>query len=509
MPFVLIIVFFMISTFGVFGSFFVVFLVLALIVSAFVIYTKSYEKKIRDGMKFDEEKRLRDDLKEQERINNLFPPDYPMRFRHMQILGTYGAGKTSLLSHLLKHDLTSDEVPGLIYIDPARIIIDQLTHLALFDPDNGPLKDRLIILSPRYGYMPALNIFDVKGRDDKDRQLAVANAAIRTFEYMFTMLDVDPTGKQRVPFRYLVRLLLSLPELTGKTPTIVDMLDFLDTPERFKPLVEQLGPIERRFFEREFYDSKSVFSTTKKELSYRIYGMLDEPRLQTFFTSPYSRIDIFEELQKGSIILVDTAIDLLGQYHAYFGQFIILLVLQAIYERIGIAPDKRRPAFLVIDEANEFLQKSIEDILLPARQCRVGCVFAHQFITKCTKELQSSLAALAVKLASSSVTDEDRSIIAKQMNIDDSFIRMTPSHQWAYHQMGWTGAVHIAPPLVDLEKEPRMSAPAYKRLLEMNRAKVGPKDGLPRSTGTSLVPFGEVLREASRRSEYEDIDTAT
>ena len=46
--------------------------------------------------------------------------DYPRRFEHTQVVGSSGAGKTNLLSHL-------------ILIDPKRTMIDKLSHLAIFN----------------------------------------------------------------------------------------------------------------------------------------------------------------------------------------------------------------------------------------------------------------------------------------------------------------------------------------------------------------------------------------
>jgi len=74
---------------------------------------------------------------------------YEDRFSHMHIVGGSGAGKTQLLQHLILHDLQSEDPPALVIIDSQTDLINKLSHLALFDPNGGPLSDRLIYITPR------------------------------------------------------------------------------------------------------------------------------------------------------------------------------------------------------------------------------------------------------------------------------------------------------------------------------------------------------------------------
>ena len=96
------------------------------------------------------------------------------RFEHTQIVGGSGSGKTTLLSHLILHDIHKPNPPCIILIDPKNLVIPKLSKLAFFDPDNGPLKDRLIVVSPEY--KPAINIFDNTGRSTAG---AIDNSLLR------------------------------------------------------------------------------------------------------------------------------------------------------------------------------------------------------------------------------------------------------------------------------------------------------------------------------------------
>ena len=73
----------------------------------------------------------------------------------MHVLGGSGAGKTTLLQNLILNDLQSDDPPSLVIVDSQGDLINKLSHLALFDPDDGPLADRLVLISPKDTKYPA------------------------------------------------------------------------------------------------------------------------------------------------------------------------------------------------------------------------------------------------------------------------------------------------------------------------------------------------------------------
>ena len=415
---------------------------------------------------------------------------YDERYSHMHVLGGSGAGKTTLLQNLILHDLESDDPPSLVIVDSQGDLIDKLSHLALFDPDYGALADRLILVSPKdIEHPPALNIFDV----NRDRLASYSEAAkeqvtagvIQTFDYLFAgLLGADLTAKQGVFFRFVARLMLALPETLGRTATILDMLALMDDPAPYRKAIESLPPIQRNFFERDFVSK--TFAQTKEQIRYRLNAILENPTLARLFTAPETKIDLFSELNRGSIILVDTAKDFLKGSSAHFGRIFISLVLQAVLERAVIPERERRPTFLVVDEAAAYFDNNIDDFLTEARKYRCGCVFAHQFLDQATSQLRSSLAAnTAVKMAGGTSTSDARAL-ASDMRTSIDFILGQPKLHFASYIRGVTpNAVSIPVPVGALEAEPRLSAEAYERLLEINRAKVS----MPQPTSGSHFIF--------------------
>jgi hypothetical protein len=62
-------------------------------------------------------------------------------------------------------------------------------------------------------------------------------------------------------------------------------------------------------------------------------------------------------------------------------------------ERIGAENSAPRPAFLYIDEAAEYFDDHIDDLLTQARKHNLGVVFSHQYLDQLTPSLRSSIAA--------------------------------------------------------------------------------------------------------------------
>jgi hypothetical protein len=402
---------------------------------------------------------------------------YEDRFSHMHVVGGSGAGKTQLLQHLILHDLQSEDTPALVIVDSQTDLINKIAHLDLFHPDHGRLKDRLIYITPRdIKSPPALNIFDVNqdrlGRYDEETKEQVTAGVIQTFDYLFNgLLGADLSAKQGVFFRFVARLMLALPETMGRTATILDFINLMDDAEPYQQAIESLPPIQRNFFERDF--KSKTFAQTKEQIRYRLNAILENPTLARLFTSPKTKIDLFTALNSGSIVLVDTAKDFLKGSSSHFGRIFISLVLQAVLERAALPDHKRKPAFLIVDEAAAYFDSNMDDLLTEARKYKLGCVFAHQFLDQATSSLRSSLAAnTSIKMVGG-VSTSDARALAPDLRTTPEFILSQPKLSFAAHIRNVTPhAVSIPVPVGELERQPCLSDNAYERLRESNRLRV-------------------------------------
>lgn len=405
------------------------------------------------------------------------------RFSHTHVVGGSGAGKTSLIERLILHDLQSDDPPTIVVIDPHSDLIRRLLQA-----DLG-VEDRIILIDPRdIDHPPALNIFALnKDRLDSYDPAAreqVTAGVIQTFDYLFSgLIGADLTAKQGVFFRYVARLMLALPETMGRNATILDMLKLMSDPAPYAEAIASLPDIPREFFLNDF--QSKTFQQTKEQIRYRLQAILENPTMARLFTSPETKVDLFTEMNRGAIILVDTAKDYLKGASDNFGRIFISLVLQAVLERSVIRADERKPTFVYIDEAASYFDSNIDDLLTEARKYKCGMVLAHQYLDQASSGLKASLAAnTGIKLASGLSAGDARSM-APEMRTTADFILDQPRLQFAAHIRNVTPhAVSI--PIVPgaLDRQPKLSDEAFEALMATNRRRVS----LPRLDASRPVP---------------------
>ena len=403
--------------------------------------------------------------------------DHQTRFSHIHVVGGSGAGKTQLLQNLILHDLQSDDPPSLIVVDSQGDLINKLSRLEIFHLVHGELAGKLTIISPRdIKYPPAINIFDIHNErlnsySPAMREQVVAGV-IQTFDYLFAgLLGADLTAKQSVFFRFVARLMLALPETMGRNATILDMMNLMDDPAPYRDAIKSLPQIQRNFFERDF--NATGFRQTKEQIRYRLQAILENPTLERLFTSETTKIDLFSEMNKGGIILIDTAKDFLKGSSAHFGRIFISLVLQAAMERASIPEKKRKPAFLIVDEAADYFDENIDDLLTQVRKYSVGCLFAHQFMDQCSSSLRASLAAnTSTKLCAALSVGDARMMAAELRTTPERILSQKKLHFACFIRNVTPEAVSIPVEVGKLESEPKLSRAAFDDLMQANHRKV-------------------------------------
>lgn len=401
------------------------------------------------------------------------------RFEHCHIVGGTGHGKTQLMQRMIHADLVKaqSECRSIVVIDSQGDLINKLSRLALFDPDApDSLADRLVLIDPSDVEFPAsLNLFDahidrVKGYGAADCE-RVLNGVIELYETFFgEMLGAELTQKQGVIFRYLARLMLTIPGATIHT-----LMQLMEDGKSFKPYMDKLDGSARYFFETEFFHPS--FSATKKQILKRLWGVLSTPAFERMFAQKANKLDMFEALQSGKIILVSTAKDMLkSDGSSLLGRFFIAMLAQAALERSTLAPDERTPTFVYIDEAQEYFDDSIETILNQARKYRVGLTLAHQTLDQLNPRLRSAILANTSFKCVGGVSSKDARALSDELRTTTDFIegmrrRGERSEFAVWLKQSTPQAIRLSVPLGFVERQPIMSEEAFADLVEMNRAR--------------------------------------
>jgi len=333
------------------------------------------------------------------------PPE--ARFEHTHIVGGTGHGKTQLLHRFIREDLTeiffahrhreagSDDPPALrsmVVMDSQGDLIKKVSRREFLNP-NGVMGGKVLIIDPTdVVHPPALNMFDLdltslNHLNPADREM-VYNGTIELYVYLFgALLNAELTTRQATMFRYLGQLLLEIPGATFDT-----LRDVLEDGEKYQPHIDRLDIAAQQFFATQFAGSE--FEDVKKQLLWRLWGIRSMRSLADMFNSPKNKIDLFDELQRGTVILINTSKEFLGpEGSKIFGRFWVAMLAQVAIRRAVIPTYARVDTHVYIDEAHEVIDEKAEEILNQARKYRIGLTLAHQNLGQLTSAARATLAA--------------------------------------------------------------------------------------------------------------------
>ena len=311
---------------------------------------------------------------------------------HAVLVAGSGHGKTQTLGALIARFLQEDDPPALVVIDSTGALVKKIETLALF---NDRLKDRIVIIDPEHEPSPALNMFDVSNARmrgySESMRASVETEIVQLFNYIFTSAQNDLTSRQGTVFSYVVRLVLSMPGST--IDTLRQVLE--DDPKggyansKYRPAIEALDATAQDFFKNQYFELKGF----REQIAQRVYGLVQVPAFQRMFASN-NKVDFFDELQnRGSIIVVNTSESLLKQdASTLFGRYIIARTMAAAFERASIPQEKRRPTFLIVDEAAPYFDDTFDKLLTRVRQFKLGVCVAFQHMEQAIDERSFSLA---------------------------------------------------------------------------------------------------------------------
>lgn len=430
-----------------------------------------------------------------------FAIPFPARFEHTHIVGGTGHGKTQLLQFLIHHDLVRSKSDGraVVVIDSQGDLIRTIAHLKHFDPDaHDSLADRLVLVDPTDVEHPvSLNMFDFdRGRLERlspvDREMTL-NAAVETFEFFFgALLGAELTQRQGVIFRYIARLMLEIPDATIHT-----LRELMENGEKFRPYMKRLSGSARHFFESQFFERQ--FGETKKQILARLWGVLSNATIERMFSHTENKVDLFSLLNQGKIVLISTAKDFLGHEGAsILGRFFVSLIAQAALQRATLPPHERNPAFVYVDEAQDYFDASIDRLLNQARKYRIALCLAHQNLDQLDTGLRATvLASTSIKFAGG-LSSKDANTLDSEFRVDAAFLlaqkKRNEHTEFACYVRNFTNqALSVRIPLGYVEALPTMSRDAYEELLSRSRAEysappIEPTFDRPQTVQKTKVP---------------------
>ena len=307
---------------------------------------------------------------------NLRPDD---GLRGLHVIGPTGTGKSNELAQLALQDIAAGR--GVVVIDPKRDLVD-----AIADRIPAHRLDDIVLIDPSDVAPVGINVLGV-GQDDFVADLIV---------HVLRELYASNWGQRTADVIH--NAVLSLVRHGGLT--LCELPPLLTNKSFRKLVVDRLrGDVLGVAPFWSWFDALS-----EAERSTVIAPVLNKLRSFTNRASVRAVIgqaqgfDLSKVLTERKVVLINLATgDAGSETGQLLGPLIIGELWATIQTRSQIAPERRHPVFLYVDEFAELLRlpQDLGDALAKARGLGVGMVLAHQHLGQLTPNVKAAVAANA------------------------------------------------------------------------------------------------------------------
>jgi hypothetical protein len=147
----------------------------------------------------------------------------------------------------------------------------------------------------------------------------------------------------------------------------------------------------------------------------KLRPLLLRPELRAIIGQANGSFDLRQVLTERKILLVNLSKGLLGpETSALLGSLIVSQLWQMILGRSAIAPERRHPVLVYVDEFQDYLHLPVDlaDALAQARGLGVGFILAHQYMHQLGPDMRSAVLANAQSRVAFRLPSEDARVIA-------------------------------------------------------------------------------------------------
>lgn len=327
--------------------------------------------------------------------------------RHLHVLGPTGVGKSTLLLNLIVQDMNQGR--AVVVIEPkgdliadvlARVPKHRLNDVVLLDPTDDA---RPVGLNP------------------------LVNSGSRSPELMADGLLSVFHGLYAAHWGPRTQDILHASLLTlARTPgmSLVGLPLLLSNPGFRRRLVGKLNdPIALGPFWAGFEAwSDAERTTAVAPVMNKLRPFILRPQLRRAIGQANPRFDLRQVFTERRILLVNLSKGQLGaEAAALLGSLAVGQLWQATLERSRIAPERRHPVMVFIDEFQDYLHlpTNLSDALAAARGLGVGLTLAHQHLHQLEPSMRSAVLANARSRVCFQLPAEDaRTLAATSPQLD-------------------------------------------------------------------------------------------
>ncbi len=289
------------------------------------------------------------------------------RYLHTLTVGTTGTGKTSrVLKPMIWQDLQAIKAGkrlGISVIEPKG---DFAADVAKMCEDLGI---PFIFINPEDPGTPKFNPLE------GDPQVA-AEITRTVFAALFGKQEAFFALNQALAARNTVLLLKAV---KGNDVTLEDMANALREFQYLRRLIEQLERKDGRsplvdYFKSEVLGMEEKAKQFQLGLRLQLDNMINNRLLHNVLCGK-SDLNLDEHIEKGGVLIANTAMGTLGALGDAFGQFVIMHLQQAVFRRT-LPP--QTPHMLYVDEFPRYVNPDFERLLAIGRSFGCGACLAVQ-----------------------------------------------------------------------------------------------------------------------------------
>lgn len=298
--------------------------------------------------------------------------------RHLHVIGPTGSGKSTLLCNMIVQDM--EQGRGVVVIEPKGDLIEDVLRRVPADRLND-----VVVLDPTDIEMPVgLNPLAREGRSAElvaDQLLGVLHS-----------LYANSWGPRTSDI--LGSALLTLTRTPGAS--LVNLPILLTDPSYRRRIVGAIDdPIALSPFWAQFENWSEAERTAAIAPSMnKLRPFVMRPELRGVLGQTHPRFEIRDVFRHRKILLVNLAKGQLGpESSALLGALVVAQLWQTVLSRSKIAPEKRHPVFIYVDEFQDYLRLPMDfaDALAQSRGLGVGLVLAHQYLNQLDKNIRSAV----------------------------------------------------------------------------------------------------------------------
>ena len=288
------------------------------------------------------------------------------RRRHLYIIGKSGVGKSKLLELLVRQDIANGK--GVCFMDPHGDVIESLLD---FIPENR-IDDVVIIDPSDFAYPVSFNPLN---NVDPNFKHQFTQGLIEVMEKQF---GANWTPRLEHVFRFTTLALLDYPHATMR-----GMISMLTDRNYRQKVVEYIeDDMVKRFWAIEFADWSEKFDTDAIiPLVNKLGQFLSDPMLRNIFGQKENKIDLESLMNNRKIVFINLSKGRLGEENSsFFGSMFITKIKQAGMARASIPEKDRVDFYLYVDEFQNVVTETFENMLSEARKYGIALTMAHQYV---------------------------------------------------------------------------------------------------------------------------------